>query len=94
MFNGYRSVPRPYSYGYEVILWNSSGTIKSSWYEEEYQEDRYRRNKDVHVVLDFPPNLADLVGSGSLEIGLEVDIQKEEGWVEEVKFSDAIQSLL
>ena len=88
MYDGYQSAPRPYSYGYEIIVWNTSGTIKSSWYREDFREERYKKNKDVHLVLDFPANLPDLVGSGSLVIEFEVDIEEEEGWVEEVGYSE------
>ena len=88
MYEGYQSVPRPYNHGYEVVVWNTSGTIRSSWYGEEYKEERFKKNRDVHVVLDFPPNIGDLVGSGSLVIELEVDIREEEGWVEEVQYSE------
>ena len=76
LYEGYQSVPSPYNHGYEIIVWNTSGTIKSSWYGEEYKEERYMKDKDIHVVLDFPPNIGDLVGSGSLVIELQVDILK------------------
>ena len=61
IYEGYQSLPEPYNHGYEVVVWNTSGTVKSSWYGEEYKEEHYKKNKDVHVVLDFPPNIRDLV---------------------------------
>ena len=42
LYDGFHSVPMPYNYGYEVLVQNSSsGRIKSSWFQEEYNEDHY-----------------------------------------------------
>ena len=89
MYNGYHSVPTPYSNGYQIVVWNSSGTISSAWYREEYRKEHFLKNRDVHIVLAFPANIEDLVGSGILRIELEVDIRQEgEGWVEAVQYSE------
>ena len=52
LYKGFQSIPRPYNNGYEVKVWNTSGTIKSSWYGEEYKEEHYKKDKDIHVILD------------------------------------------
>ena len=88
VYDGFQSIPTPYNHGYEIVVWNSSGTISSAWYSEEYSEGHFMKNRDVHIVLAFPANIADLVGSGSLKLELEVDIRQEEGWVEEVQYSE------
>ena len=88
VYNGFQSVPTPYNHGYEIVVWNSSGTISSAWYREDYRRDHFMKNRDIHIVLAFPENIADLVGSGSLKIELEVDIRQKEGWVEEVQYSE------
>ena len=88
VYNGFQAVPKPYNHGYEVVLWNSSGTISSAWYGTKYSDSHFLRNRDIHIVLALPANIADLVGSGLLRIELEVDVRKEKGWVEEVKYSE------
>ena len=90
-YSGYQSVPISYNQGYEVKVWNTSGTIKSAWFGEEFEEGHFMKDKDIHIVLDFPTHIADLVGKGSLLIELEVDIRREEkGWTEQVQYSDGI----
>ena len=36
MYNGYHSVPTPYSNGYQIVVWNSSGTTSSAWSPPRY----------------------------------------------------------
>ena len=38
------------------------------------------------MTLEFPHNLAELIGTGSLLINLEVEVRQEEGWMEEVEW--------
>ena len=47
------------------------------------------KNRDVHIVLAFPDNIADLDGIGSLNLELEVDIRQEQGWEGEVQYGFA-----
>ena len=90
VYEGFQSVPTPYNHGYEVVVWNSSGTVSSAWYGEEYREGHFLKNTDIHIVLAFPANIVDLVGSGSLRIELEVDLRREKDWVEEIQYSEGM----
>ena len=40
------------------------------------------------MILEFPPDLSEQVGSGSLVILLEVGTRQEEGWREEVRYPE------
>jgi hypothetical protein len=87
MYKGYQSVPKPYSTsGFEVSMWDSNGKIESPGFGGEFDEERFKADKELLYVLDFPWNLADLLGSGgSLVVDVEVDTREQEGleeWVE------------
>ena len=49
-------------------------------------------DKNLHVVLEFPENLKEQVGKGSLMVQLEVNTREEEGWLEEVSFQEGYMS--
>ena len=86
MYEGFQSTPKPAEVtGFEVKMWNNSGTQKTPWFGEKYREEYYKEDKYHRVVLELPNNIDRMVGSGSLEIQLEVDTRDEEGWKEEVK---------
>ena len=88
VYNSIQSVPKPYNHGYEIVVWNTSGTISSARYREDFHESHFLKNRDIHIILAFPANIADQVGSGYLKIELEVDIRQENGWIEEVQYSE------
>ena len=86
---GSQSVPVPYGKnGFETLQWKDSGSIKTPWYGEEFNEEYYLRDKYHHRVLDFPKDLADQVGKGTLLIELEIDTQVEDGWDEWVGYKE------
>ena len=87
MFAGYQSVPKPLGRnGFEIIMWNNSGTFHTPWYHQEYQEGYYTKEKDYLMILQFPVDIVKLVGHGTLVIQLEVDTREMEGWIEEVTY--------
>ena len=86
IFEGFQSTPYPdQEGGFELRMWNNSGTYQTPWFGEEYIEDYYKEDKNHKVVLEFPDDIDKKVGSGFLAIQLEVDTREEEGWKEEVK---------
>ena len=95
VFQGYHSLPIPYNNanGFEIKMWNLNGTITTPWFGEEYPilgQDKpgkleyYKEDREFHMVLEFPEDIKKQIGSGSLNLELEVDIREAEGWVEEV----------
>ena len=89
MIKGMQSVPKVYgNTGFEIRLWDHMGTFETPWFGGYYQEKYYKSDKDHHYVLELPDNLSEQVGDGKLVIELEVDIRGEEGWLEEVEYSE------
>ena len=86
MYRGYHSLPKPYLNGFEIRMWNLNGTITTPWYGGEFVEEYYIKDQDYHMVLEFPDDIQDQVGNGSLLIELEVDIREEEDWQEQLRF--------
>ena len=88
IWEGYKSVPKGYEFkssGFEILMWDSSGTIQSPGFGEQFDRDRFKMDMNLHYVLKFPPDLAEVVGGGSLVVELEVDTFEVEGWQEEVE---------
>ena len=64
---GFHSFPKPYGEnGLEMRMWTNNGSVRTPWYGETYSKDMCLEHKVYHMVLDFPDDLADQVGSGSL----------------------------
>jgi hypothetical protein len=61
-------------------MWNSSGKYQTPFFKEKIGENDFKDDKILHIILDFPKTLAYQVGSGSIEIQLEVDTRVAEGW--------------
>ena len=53
---------------------------------KDFNRKDYESDFDYTATLEFPENLAEQVGNGSLVIELEVDTRRAEGWVEYVKY--------
>ena len=88
IYDGHMSMPTPYGpYGLEVHVSNSQGSIQFG-YRNEFDETFYKDHQEFHAVLQFPENLADQVGSGSLIIEIAADTQVVEGWEEYVEFGE------
>ena len=44
MLKGYQSTPKPYgTNGFEVIMWDNSGSFQTPWFGGSFQEDYYRK---------------------------------------------------
>ena len=87
MYGGYQSVPKPFGKnGLEIEVWNKDGCIWTPWFGEDYDESYHLEDRQHHTVLQFPEDLAGLVGS--LLVELEVVTREGEGWQEEVQFSE------
>ena len=85
VYQGHHSLPKPYkTSAFETKMWNLNGTITSPYYGGEFVEEYYKKDREIHIVLELPHNITSVVRSGSLIIELEVDIREDQGWVEEV----------
>ena len=86
MYQGYHSLPKPYLNGFEIRMWNLNGTVTTPWYGGEFVEEYYTEDQDYHMVLEFPDDIQDQVGNGSLIIELDMDIREKEGWQEQLRY--------
>ena len=78
MFDGFQTAPKPYGgNGFEILMWANNGTIETPWYGQPFDETYYKTDKHHHMVLEFPEDLVQQVGSGSLVIEIEVDTHLE-----------------
>ena len=85
VFQGYQSLPKAYKLNsFEIKMWNLNGTITSPYYGEAFVNDFYKEDKEVHMILELPKYIGELIGYGSLHIELEVNTREE---LEEVFFS-------
>ena len=87
-FEGFQTVPRSIAgnRGFEIKMWNKQGTWQTPWFKEERQNNYYTEDKNYKVVLEFPEDLKEQIGAGSLVIQLKVDTRVKEGWQEEVVY--------
>ena len=66
-------------------MWDINGSVHSPGFGGRFDRRLYERNQRHSYSLEFPGDLVDQVGNGSLlVIDLEVDTREEEGWLEEV----------
>ena len=80
VYQGYHTLPKPFKHenGFEMKMWNRNGTITTPRYGEDYVEEYYKKDRDIHMVLELPDDINDQVGSGHLVIEIEEDIREEE----------------
>merc|ERR1711952_594555 len=87
MVDGFQSIPKPYGgSGVEILMWDNNGSIETPWFGQNFDETYYKTDKHHHYVLEFPEDLSDQIGSGSLVVEIEVDTRQEDGWVEYVEY--------
>ena len=86
VYHGLQSIPGTYAEGFKIKVRKLSGSIRSPFYGEDYDESQYESSRIHQVVLEFPSDLAKQMGDGKLVVELEVDVREEEGWVEEVRY--------
>ena len=85
VFQGFQSFPRPNIVGFGSSMWDINGSVHSPGFGGRFDRRLYERNQRHSYSLEFPGDLVDQVGNGSLlVIELEVDTREEEGWLEEV----------
>ena len=79
IYKGFQSIPRHRNLSdIEIGLSGASGQIHSPGYGEEHdEEEEYRGAHYNHYILDFPYNLAELVGTGELRVELEVNTSEQ-----------------
>ena len=83
--NGFQTAPTPYgTNGFKIAMWKSNGSIETPWFGGKFMESYYQEDRYYLMILEFPDNIAELVGKGLLKIQLEVDTRVEEGWEEKV----------
>ena len=88
-YNGYQCVPMAFKQnGFKTVVWNSFGSLSTPSFHGKFDESYYRDDQNVHVVLEYPEDFREQVGSGSLVIQLEVDTRDEESWQEGVRSTE------
>ena len=89
IFEGHYSVAGPYGEsGQEIMVQETMGTIKSPGFKGHFEIDKYKTDRDMHVILELPENIKEQVGSkGSLLIKMEFDSRHEDVWMEYLQFS-------
>ena len=88
---GFQAVPMGYQGNglqMNTVMEHFNGSFASPWYHDEYDDKYFKESKHQKLILNFPDNVAELVGSGSLVIQLEVDTREEEGWQEQVRYRE------
>ena len=86
ILQGFHSLPIPYdTNGLKINAQNVNGTITTLWFQGIYVEEYFRDNRNFLIFLEFPDDIKDQIGGGSLIIELEVDVQEEKGWTEDVR---------
>ena len=89
IYEGFQSVPKPYGdSGFEIVTWNNYGRLETPRFGEQFESEYYKTDKWFHIVLEFPDNLGELLGSESLVIEVETDTREEEDWMEEVTYME------
>ena len=90
---GYQTIPRPYAgnSGMEVKSQQLVGTLQTPWFNKTFDESYYQENRHHHLIIQFPYDLLDHIGSGSLVIQIKVDIREDTGWQEQVKYSEGFK---
>ena len=80
--------PLGWDEGLKVVVWDTSGSINTPRYGEEYDDSHHQTDMQYQVVLEFPEDMEELVGDGRLVVELEVDTREdtEGGWQEWVEF--------
>ena len=87
--DGFHAVPKPFGpNSFEIIMWNSNGTFQTPGFGERLDKDYYKVSHLHHVVIEFPENLLELVGDGTLVIEIEVKTKEGEGLSDVVQYSD------
>ena len=90
MLEGSQSVPKPYlgGSGFEIRQWRTHGNFQTPWFQENYDNGYYKKDREYYMVLEFPDNIKELVGPGlgALVVRLDVDTREEEGWQEDVAY--------
>ena len=76
---GYQSFPSQYEDGFEIEVGGIEGSIKSPRFGEIYQENDFKTDKSIHIILDLQPAIQN-PGTGVLVVELEVDTREDGGW--------------
>ena len=90
LYKGYQSFPSQYKDGFEIKVGDIKGSVKSPRFGESYQENDFKADKSIHIILDLQPAIQN-AGTGTLVVELEVDTRQEEGWEETVEYSEGSQ---
>ena len=90
MYEGHQSIPKASGRkGFDIFKWENSGSFETPGFKEEFNPNHFIDDKNYHMILQFPANIQEHVGSGSLVVLLEVDTRGEdEGWQELVQYQE------
>ena len=89
VYEGFQSFPQPYvDSGFTTKVWNTNGTLGTPRYGEDYDGDWYKTDQHYYIVLEFPDNIVEYVGNGSLVVEVEIATKEEEGWEEYVEYRE------
>ena len=54
VYQGHHSLPKPYkTSAFEIKMWNLNGTITSPYYGGEFVEEYYKKDREIHIVLEL-----------------------------------------
>ena len=89
IYQGFQEIPRmTQNSEFEMKMWSSSGSIQSPGFRGDYDEDHYKTGRQNLYILQFPDNIRNMLGNGSLVIDLEVNTRQEKGWQEYVHYME------
>ena len=93
LFRGSQSIPKVTDDNVtETRFCSLNGTFHTPWFGGDFEESFFNSDQQHRVRLEFPENLKEHIGSGSLVIDLEVNTREE--WNETVWIrNDTAQSL-
>ena len=66
-------------------FWNEFG--------DDFGEDFFKEDREFHIVLEFPEDIKEQIGSGSLIIELEVNTRAETGWIENISVDSGVREV-
>ena len=94
MYEGFQSIPQLNKQGeYEIRMWKNKGTYQTPRFRKHYEEKYFKEDKGYKVVLEYPKQIKEKIGSGFLVIKLDVDTREEDDWIEEVKIKGIHRSM-
>ena len=83
LLNGFQTIPSVAEMNVtETSFCSLNGTYHTPWFQGDFQGSFFLSDQQHRIILEFPENLKELIGSGHLVIELEVEISiNETVWI-------------